>query len=143
MRACVLCVCVCVFVCLCACVCVSLCACVCVHTRVHTIARCGTGGGTGDAALGGRATLWKAAVDGMLSPESPWKLPWLKPVDLLPSISCLALSLVRRSLSTEKSGVSFESVAVHLRRTLWLWPLCALWTFDAMDLGKQRAVSGS
>lgn len=71
--------------------------------------------------------LWKAAVDGMLSPESPWKLPWLKPVDLLPSISCLALSLVRRSLSTEKSGVIFETMTIHLRRTPLLWPtVCPL-----------------
>lgn len=58
-----------------------VCAGVSLSTRVHTLARCG--GGTGDAALGGRATLWRAAVDGMLSPESPWKPPWLKPVDLL------------------------------------------------------------
>lgn len=59
------------------CVRVSLC------THVHALACCGSGGGAGDAALGGRATLWRTAVDGMLSPESPWKLPWLKPVDLL------------------------------------------------------------
>lgn len=44
-----------------------------------------------------------------------------------PSISCLALSLVRRSPSTEKSGVIFESVTGHLRRTPLLWPtVCPL-----------------
>lgn len=87
------CVCVCVCVSLCVCMCVSAClsvgvslcvsVSVCVHTCVHTLTRCGSGGRTGDAALGGRTTLWKAAVDGMLSPKSPWKLLWLKPVDLL------------------------------------------------------------
>ena len=83
----------CVSLCLCVCMCVSAClsvgvslcvsVSVCVHTCVHTLTRCGSGGRTGDAALGGRTTLWKAAVDGMLSPKSPWKLLWLKPVDLL------------------------------------------------------------
>ena len=58
-----------------------------------------------------------------------------------PSISCLALSLVRRSLSSERFGVIFESVAVHLRRTPFSGPLCVLWTFDTMDLGKWREVS--
>ena len=79
----------CVSLCLCVCMCVSACLsvgvslCVSVSVCVHTLTRCGSGGRTGDAALGGRTTLWKAAVDGMLSPKSPWKLLWLKPVDLL------------------------------------------------------------
>ena len=81
-------------------------------------------------------------MDGMLSPESPWKLPWLKPVDLLTPPFPVWCSLWSEGRQAQRSLGSLVKVCLPICEGLRCsGPLCVLGASDTVDLGSGE-VSG-